>query len=160
MWRGQCTTHTLLRSIKRPARSLPVFSESLLSPQGWGVQRSEQLCRWGSIQHIKGLKVGQTWLEDLLSVKLTLHFPSFFFPSPRLVRILTAEPSVIAHIVTAWLILPEKSFCQHLDLSVKPQCLLQLEWEIVTLGRQAPEHNSKAALKRDHCRFHKPRLNL
>lgn len=34
MWRGQCTSHTLLRSIKCPAWSLPVFSGSLLSPQG------------------------------------------------------------------------------------------------------------------------------
>lgn len=92
MWRGQCTSHTLLRSIKCSAWSLPVFSDSLLSPQGWGVQGSEQLCRWGSLHHIRGLKVGQTGWKDLLSVKLTLHFPSFFFPLPLLVRILTAEP--------------------------------------------------------------------
>lgn len=29
-------------------------------PAGTGVQGSERLCRWGSLHHIKGLKVGRT----------------------------------------------------------------------------------------------------
>lgn len=29
-------------------------------PTGTGVQGSERLCRWGSLHHIKGLKVGRT----------------------------------------------------------------------------------------------------
>lgn len=77
-------------------RGAPPYSQTAHSaPRGWGVQWSERLRRWGSLHHIKGVESGADRLEDLLSVKLTLHFPSsffvFFFPSPLSVRILTAE---------------------------------------------------------------------
>ena len=136
MWMGQCTSHTLLRSIKRTAWSLPVFSDSLLSPQGWGVQGSEWHCRWGSLWHIKG---GWKWsrlVGGLAFKQANSSLPMLFLPLPLSYRFLLQNPPVITHIVTGWLILPEKYVCQHLDHYIKPQCLLQLEWEIVTLDMQ------------------------
>lgn len=148
MWRGQCTSRTLLRSIKRPAWSLPVFSDGLLSPQRWGggvVQGSEQLCRWGSLHHIKGAWKWGWPVGKVAFTEINSSLCSFF--ASLLVRSLTAEP--ICHHTHSYGMINTavKSVCQRRDHSAKPQCLYELEWEIVTFDMQAPENDSKSALK-------------